>query len=61
MSRFDITRTNIAIARLLETTDLSVEQVAEAVGIASAAVLRERFRRIVGTSPQSYRRSFRPA
>ena len=47
--------------RLLETTDLSVERVAESVGITSSAVLRERFGRIVGTSPQSYRRSFRPA
>jgi transcriptional regulator GlxA family with amidase domain len=47
--------------RLLETTDLSIEGVAEAVGITSSAVLRERFRRLVGTSPQSYRRSFRLA
>jgi transcriptional regulator GlxA family with amidase domain len=44
--------------RLLETTDLSVERVAADVGFGSAAVLRERFRRIVGTSPQGYRRSF---
>jgi len=45
--------------RLLETTDLSVESVADGVGFGSATVLRDRFRRIVGTSPQSYRRSFR--
>jgi transcriptional regulator GlxA family with amidase domain len=47
--------------RLLETTDLSVESVADGVGFGSATVLRDRFRRIVGTSPQSYRRSFRVA
>lgn len=44
--------------RLLETTDLSVERVAAGVGFGSSAVLRERFGRMVGTSPQSYRRSF---
>jgi transcriptional regulator GlxA family with amidase domain len=44
--------------RLLETTDLSVESVAAGVGFGSSAVLRERFGRMVGTSPQSYRRSF---
>jgi transcriptional regulator GlxA family with amidase domain len=36
-----------------------VESVADGVGFGSATVLRDRFRRIVGTSPQSYRRSFR--
>lgn len=44
--------------RLLETTDFSVERVAGEVGFRSAAVLREHFGRIVGTSPQAYRRSF---
>jgi len=44
---------------LLETTDLSVERVATEVGFGSSAVLRERFCRIVGTSPQAYRRAFR--
>jgi len=47
--------------RLLETTALPVERVAEEVGFASATVLRERFRRIAGTTPRSYRRSFKPA
>jgi transcriptional regulator GlxA family with amidase domain len=47
--------------RLLETTDLSVERVAAGVGFGSAAVLRERFAHVVGTSPQAYRRSFRVA
>jgi transcriptional regulator GlxA family with amidase domain len=44
--------------RLLETTTLSVEAVAEAVGFGSATVLRERFRATVGASPLTYRRSF---
>jgi transcriptional regulator GlxA family with amidase domain len=45
--------------RLLETSRLSVERIAAEVGFGSAAVLRERFSRIVGTSPQAYRRSFK--
>jgi transcriptional regulator GlxA family with amidase domain len=45
--------------RLLETTRLSVEQVAEATGFGAPTVLRERFRAVVGTSPLSYRLAFR--
>ena len=44
--------------RLLETTDLSIEQVAAEVGFASSAVLRVHFGDTVGTSPLSYRRAF---
>lgn len=44
--------------RLLETTRLSVEAVAEAVGYGSATVLRERFAASLGLSPLTYRRSF---
>jgi transcriptional regulator GlxA family with amidase domain len=44
--------------RLLETTRLSVEAIAEAVGFRSATVLRERFRATVGASPLTYRRAF---
>ncbi len=44
---------------LLETSRRSVEQIAGDVGFGSAATFRDRFRRIVGASPQSYRRSFR--
>lgn len=47
--------------RLLETTMLSVEQVAEAAGYSSTTVLRDRFSAIVGVSPVSYRRSFSSA
>jgi transcriptional regulator GlxA family with amidase domain len=44
--------------RLLETTNLSVEAVAETAGYGSATVLRDRFATIVGVSPLAYRRSF---
>jgi transcriptional regulator GlxA family with amidase domain len=44
--------------RLLETTDLPVDAVAERCGFGSATVLRTHFRRIVDTSPLGYRRTF---
>jgi transcriptional regulator GlxA family with amidase domain len=44
---------------LLETTNQAVERVASHVGFGSAAAFREQFRRVVATSPQSYRRAFR--
>jgi transcriptional regulator GlxA family with amidase domain len=44
---------------LLEHSELPVERIAEQVGFASATPLREHFQRIVSTSPQAYRRSFR--
>jgi transcriptional regulator GlxA family with amidase domain len=44
---------------LLETTTLSVERIAAAAGFGSTATLRDRFQRLVGSSPQAYRRSFR--
>jgi transcriptional regulator GlxA family with amidase domain len=47
--------------RLLETTKLRVEAVAEAVGFGSATVLRDRFAALVGVSPLAYRRSFSSA
>nr|WP_285745305.1 helix-turn-helix domain-containing protein [Lentzea sp. NBRC 105346] len=45
--------------RLLETTDLSVERVAERSGLGTSANLRRRLRAEVGVSPDSYRRTFR--
>jgi len=44
--------------RLLETTDLTIEHVAAEAGFGSAAVMREHFGSMVGTSPLSYRRAF---
>ena len=44
--------------RLLETTDEPVERIAARCGFSSAAVLREHFTRIAGTSPLTYRRTF---
>jgi AraC family transcriptional activator FtrA len=45
--------------RLLETTELPIDSVAEASGFSTAANLRKHFTRVVYTSPQSYRRTFR--
>ncbi len=44
--------------RLLEHTDLSVEQVASRAGFGSAPSLREHFRRATETTPTAYRRAF---
>jgi transcriptional regulator GlxA family with amidase domain len=45
--------------RLLETTDLPIELVAQQCGFGTATVLRTHFRRVAGTSPLAYRRVFR--
>ena len=45
--------------RLLETTDLPVEVVAERSGLGTGANLRQRFREDVRTTPNAYRKSFR--
>jgi transcriptional regulator GlxA family with amidase domain len=47
--------------RLLETTDLSIEAVAQASGFATAANLRARFLEGIQTTPSAYRRAFRGA
>lgn len=47
--------------RLLETTDLPVELVARECGFGTPTALRSHFRRVVGTSPLSYRQTFRCA
>ncbi|WP_328436517.1 helix-turn-helix domain-containing protein [Streptomyces sp. NBC_00444] len=43
---------------LLENSDHPVERVAQLAGFGSATAFRERFRRVVGTSPQTYRAAF---
>ena len=43
---------------LLANTRNSIERIASQVGAGSPAVFRKHFRRIVGTSPQEYRRSW---
>ncbi|MBV1859224.1 MAG: helix-turn-helix domain-containing protein [Nannocystaceae bacterium] len=44
--------------RILETTSMPIEQVAEAAGFGSATAMRSCFRRLLRTSPQAHRRSF---
>ncbi len=43
---------------LLETTQHPVERIALEVGFGSPTSFRDRFKRVVGTSPQAYRRAF---
>ena len=45
--------------RLLEETDLAVEQVAGRAGFGDAATLRHHFSRRVGATPHAYRATFR--
>jgi AraC family transcriptional activator FtrA len=47
--------------RLLEDTELGVDDVAERCGFGSAALLRHHFRKVVGVAPADYRRTFRAA
>ncbi|WP_411104076.1 helix-turn-helix domain-containing protein [Streptomyces sp. cmx-4-9] len=44
---------------LLETTGDSVDAIAEATGMGTAATLRRHFNRTIGVPPDSYRRTFR--
>ncbi|WP_158880365.1 GlxA family transcriptional regulator [Amycolatopsis anabasis] len=43
---------------LLETTDLSVDAIAERTGFGSGNLLRQHFHRELGTTPGAYRRTF---
>ena len=43
---------------LIETADLSVDQVAQYCGLGTGANLRLHFRRLVGTTPTAYRNAF---
>ena len=44
--------------RLLESTEVPVERVAQAAGFGTAANMRVHFQRTVGTAPTSYRSTF---
>lgn len=52
------TRRLDAARRLLETTDLSIDQVAADCGFGSAVTLRQNFARAFSTTPTEYRRHF---
>ena len=45
---------------LLETSDLSVEQIAARTGMGTATTLRRHFSHQLGIPPETYRRTFRP-
>ena len=54
-----IARARVARAqRLLEMTELSVEDIASRVGFQSSTVLREHFSRALATAPRAYRYAF---
>ncbi|NGO71560.1 GlxA family transcriptional regulator [Streptomyces boncukensis] len=56
-----LNRQRVARAReLLESTDLPVEVVARRSGLGTGDGLRQHFRRTLGTTPATYRRTFRP-
>src|SRR6476619_997972 len=44
--------------RLLEESDLDIDQIADRSGFGTATLLRHHFRRIIGVTPSDYRRSF---
>ncbi|MFJ9722212.1 GlxA family transcriptional regulator [Streptomyces sp. NPDC101209] len=57
-----IVQQRVARARhLLESSDLSVDQIAGHVGFATGASLRQHLHAAIGVSPQTYRRTFRAA
>ncbi|MFK7919375.1 MAG: GlxA family transcriptional regulator [Ilumatobacter sp.] len=51
----------VASQRMLETTTLSVDEIAATVGFGSAAALRQHFTKVVGSTPSAYRATFRHA
>ena len=54
-----LVRQRVARARhLAETTDLTIEQIATHSGFGAVETLRHHFRRLVGTTPTGYRRTF---
>lgn len=45
--------------QLLETTDHAIDRIAGEVGFGSPTAFRDRFKRVVGTTPRGYRAAFR--
>jgi transcriptional regulator GlxA family with amidase domain len=55
-----LTRQRVLLAqRLLEDTELGVDEVADRCGFGTAALLRHHFHKVVGVAPADYRRTFR--
>jgi transcriptional regulator GlxA family with amidase domain len=55
-----LTQQRVELARrLLETTDLAVDRVAEQAGFGTAASLRQHLHTSLGASPHTYRRTFK--
>jgi AraC-like DNA-binding protein len=46
---------------LLETSDASIDHIADASGFGAPETLRHHFRKVVGTSPSAWRSSFSAA
>lgn len=54
-----LNRQRLSIAQVrLETTDESIEEIAESVGLGTAANLRQHFHQTLGTTPTTYRQQF---
>jgi transcriptional regulator GlxA family with amidase domain len=58
--RWLLSRRVLEARRLLEETDLGVDEIAWRAGFGTAASLRDHFRRATATTPSAYRRAFRP-
>lgn len=51
----------VVAQRMLETSTISIDEIAATVGFGSAAALRQHFTKVVGSTPSSYRATFRHA
>ena len=56
--RWLINQRLLAAQRRLENTGEGIDRIAEAVGLQTAATLRQHFSRVLGTTPTAYRRRF---
>jgi transcriptional regulator GlxA family with amidase domain len=51
----------VAAQRMLETSTVTIDEIAATCGFGSAAALRQHFTRVVGSPPSAYRATFRHA